>query len=55
MTVQEFLDELDGAGIVITDPDLLEETLTSLGFHLDTELEVAESPEAGYDLSEYEA
>jgi hypothetical protein len=54
MDIANLLDELDGSGIIITDPNLLEETLESLGLHLDSELEVAEDTEGGYDLSEYE-
>jgi hypothetical protein len=34
MTIEELLEELDGAGIIITDKDLIVETLCDLGFAL---------------------
>lgn len=32
-TISELLDELDGLGLIITDQDLIEETLEEFGFN----------------------
>ena len=38
MKIEDLLDNLDGAGLVLTDMDLIEQALENMGLGLDTEI-----------------
>ncbi|MFA5152739.1 MAG: hypothetical protein WC554_09285 [Clostridia bacterium] len=41
-TIREILDELDGAGLVITDQDEINNTLKDMGINIETEVQTIE-------------